>query len=147
LVVEKSQMNSVYEEQLSKIMRLVERQARAWERNAFDLAANDWLPTGVLISPGGEFPAAVLRSTMDDFHRSYTDLEVTITNVFASPDGAKVAIEWLWNVTRRSDRARSTTADAIIVDLVDGKIRSWREYFDLSTSVEGGQAPAAGTSD
>ena len=26
--------------------------------------------------------------------------------------------------------------DAIIVDLVDGKIASWREYFDLGSSVE-----------
>jgi ketosteroid isomerase-like protein len=74
---------------------------------------------------------------MNNFHESYTDLSVTITNVFASPDGSKVAIEWLWDVARKSDGARSLTSDAIIVDLVDGKIASWREYFDLSTSVEG----------
>ena len=52
-------------------------------------------------------------------------------------DGNKVAVEWTWEVSRRADGARSTTFDAIIVDLVDGKIKSWREYFDLSTSVEG----------
>ena len=28
--------------------------------------------------------------------------------------------------------------DAIIVDLVGGKIASWREYFDLGNSVEAG---------
>jgi limonene-1,2-epoxide hydrolase len=28
------------------------------------------------------------------------------------------------------------TNDAIIVDLVDDKIASWREYFDPSTGVE-----------
>lgn len=121
---------------LEQIRALVDRQARAWERNDFDLAAGDWLLHGVLTSPGGEFPAPILRQTMNDFHAAYTDLQVEITNVFASPDGAKVAIEWLWSVTRRSDGARSTTPDAIIVDLVDGKILSWREYFDLSTSVE-----------
>jgi uncharacterized protein (TIGR02246 family) len=126
-----------YSEMLATIHALVDRQARAWERNDFDLAAADWLPEGVLTSPGGEFPAPILRATMNAFHEAYSDLAVTITNVFASPDGSKVAIEWLWSVARKSDGARSTTPDAIVVDLVNGKILSWREYFDLSTSVEG----------
>jgi uncharacterized protein (TIGR02246 family) len=125
--------------QLATIRALVERQARAWERNDFDLAAGDWLPDGVLTSPGGEFPAPILRATMQEFHDKFTNLSVTITNVFVSPDGAKVAVEWLWDVMRKSDRATSITSDAIIVDLVDGKILSWREYFDLSTSVEAAQ--------
>jgi uncharacterized protein (TIGR02246 family) len=128
--------DSLYTDQLTSIRALVERQARSWERNDFDLAAGDWLPDGVLTSPGGKFPARLLRATMDEFHKKYRDLSVTITNVFCSPDGAKVAVEWVWAVTRRSDGVRSITEDGIIVDLVDGKIASWREYFDLSTSVE-----------
>ncbi|MBE2236379.1 MAG: nuclear transport factor 2 family protein [Caldilineaceae bacterium] len=121
---------------LESIRLLVDRQAEAWRRNNFDLAAGDWLPHGVLISPGGEFPASTLRATMHEFHASFADLQIEITNLFASPDGTKVAIEWLWSVTRRRDGVRGTTADAIIVDLVDGKILSWREYFDLAGSVE-----------
>ena len=50
---------------LESIRSLVERQAEAWRRNDFDLAAGDWLPHGVLTSPGGEFPASILRATMD----------------------------------------------------------------------------------
>lgn len=118
------------------IQALVERQARAWERNDFDLAAPDWLPDGLLVAPAGEWQAAALRQTIADFHTHFTDLVVDITNVFASADGNKVAIEWDWSVTRKADGARSLTKDAIIVDLVNGKIKSWREYFDLSTSVE-----------
>src|SRR5215203_713042 len=136
MAVHKEATVEEYNDRLAAIRSLVDRQARAWERNDFDLAAPDWLPDGVMTSPGGEFPADVLRATMANFHRSYGDLKVTITNVFASPDGSKVAIEWLWDVMRKSDGARSLTADAIIVDLRDGKIVSWREYFDLSTSVE-----------
>ena len=125
-----------YQEQLRVVRALVERQAHAWERNDFDLAASDWLPDGELISPGGRVSAARMRSSIQEFHRLYKDLVVTITNVFSSPDGSKVAIEWTWSVTRRRDGARSDTHDGILVDLVDGKIRSWREYYDLSTSVE-----------
>jgi uncharacterized protein (TIGR02246 family) len=127
----------IINKQAVEIQRLVERQARAWELNDFDLAAPDWLPDGVLITPGGEWPVGKLRQTLADFHTDFTDLSVTLKNVFASADGCKAAIEWDWAVTRRSDGARSVTQDAIIVDLVNGKIKSWREYFDLSTSVEG----------
>jgi uncharacterized protein (TIGR02246 family) len=124
----------------AEIRALVERQARAWELNDFDLAAPDWRPDGVLVAPaGGTWPVSALRQAMNDFHADFADLVVDIKNIFASCDGAKVAIEWDWAVTRKADGARSLTQDAIIVDLVDGKIKSWREYFDLSTSVE---APA-----
>jgi uncharacterized protein (TIGR02246 family) len=118
------------------IRALVKRQALAWERNDFDLAAGDWLPDGILIAPTGEWPADKLRQVMADFHTYFTDLVVDIKNVFATADGSKIAIEWDWSVTRKADGMRSLTQDAIIVDLVDGKIKSWREYFDLSSSVE-----------
>ncbi|MCK6627985.1 MAG: nuclear transport factor 2 family protein [Anaerolineae bacterium] len=118
------------------IRALVERQARAWERNDFALAAGDWLPEGVLIAPAGEWPADRLGQAMAELHADFTDLIVEIKNVFASADGGKVAIEWDWSITRKADGVRSRTPDAIIVDLVDGKIKSWREYFDLSGSVE-----------
>ena len=36
---------------------IVERQARAWEKEDFTLAASDWLSTAVLISPEGNTPA------------------------------------------------------------------------------------------
>jgi ketosteroid isomerase-like protein len=117
--------------------QLVERQARAWEKQDFTLAASDWLPTGVLISPEGNTPAAEMPASMKDYFKDFADLHVTIKNVFASPDGKKVAIEWDWAVTRKKDGKRGTSHDAIIVDLVEGKIVSWREYYDPASSVEG----------
>jgi limonene-1,2-epoxide hydrolase len=115
---------------------LVERQAKSWEENKFALAANDWLSDGVLVSPAGKWFAHQLEDEMAKFHREYKDLVVTIKNVFATGDGSRLAVEWDWTVTRRSDGLRGTTPDAIIAELVDGKIKSWREYFDLSSSVE-----------
>jgi ketosteroid isomerase-like protein len=119
-----------------EILDLVDRQAHAWERNDFSLGAADWLPDGELVAPGARVPFADLEREVTEFHRSYTDLVVTVLNVFCTEDRSKVAIEWDWEVTRRSDGVRGLTHDAIIVDLVDGKIASWREYFDLGGSVE-----------
>lgn len=116
---------------------LIERQAHSWEVNNFMLAQDDWHAGAVLVSPGGEWSSHELAAAMKGFHQDYQDLKVTIKNVFATADGSKVAVEWDWTVTRRKDGLRGTTADAIIADLKDGKILSWREYFDLSSSVEG----------
>jgi ketosteroid isomerase-like protein len=124
-----------------EVLELVARQAQAWERNDFALAAPDWLPDGELTSPAGRVPAASIERELTNFHERFADLRVTILNVFVSPDSMKVAIEWDWEVTRRSDGVRGITHDAIIVDLVGGKIASWREYFDLGGSVEAVPAP------
>ena len=123
--------------QQTSVKQLVERQARAWENQDFSLAASDWLPTAVLISPEGNTPASEMPASMKDYFRDFSDLHVNIKNVFASPDGRKVAIEWDWAVTRKKDGKRGTSHDAIIVDLVGGKIASWREYYDPASSVEG----------
>jgi ketosteroid isomerase-like protein len=116
---------------------LVERQARAWEKQDFTLASSDWLSTAMLTSPEGNTPAPQMPAAMKDYFKDFSDLRVTIKNVFASPDGKKVAIEWDWAVTRKKDGKRGTSHDAIMVDLVGGKIASWREYYDPASSVEG----------
>jgi len=119
-----------------KVREVVLRQMRAWEAGDFDLAAGDWHPDGVLVSPGGTWRVGELRAEMAKLHAHYRDLRVNVKNLFTSPDGTKLALEWDWTLTRRKDGARGTTPDAIIADLDGGKIVSWREYFDLSGSVE-----------
>ena len=77
-----------------------------------------------------------MQAAMEDHFKQFRDLRVTVKNVFISQDGAKAAIEWDWDMTRRRDGARAVTHDAIIVDLVDGRIASWREYFDFGNSID-----------
>ncbi len=116
--------------------QLVERQARAWEKQDFNLAASDWLPTAVLTSPEGNTPAPQMATSMRDYFKDFTGLKVTIKNVFTSADGKKLAIEWDWAITRKRDGKRGVSHDAIMVDLKDGKIASWREYYDPAASGE-----------
>ncbi len=122
--------------QQSSARALVERQARAWEKEDFTIAASDWLPTAVLASPEGNTAAPDMPASMKDYFKDFSDLHVTIKNVFASPDGKKVAIEWDWAITRRRDGNHAVSHDAIMVDLKDGKIASWREYYDPAASGE-----------
>ena len=118
-------------------LNILTRQEHAWVTGDFSAARADWHPDGVLTAPGNSVPFAALERTISDFQRDYGELVVTVTTVFASADSRHIALEWTWEVTRRSDGARSLTEDAILVDLDDdGLILSWREYFDTATSVE-----------
>ena len=120
-----------------EILSMLKRQAHAWTVGDFSDAVRDWNPKGVLTAPGNRVPFDALETTIEKFFRDYGDLTVTITNVFASGDGSRVALEWLWEVTRRSDGARSLTEDAILIDMDEaGRILSWREYFDTASAVE-----------
>jgi ketosteroid isomerase-like protein len=116
--------------------RLVERQARAWEKQDFTLAAADWLPTAVLTSPEGNTPAPEMPASMKGYFKDFTGLHVTLKNLIVSPDGNKLALEWDWAITRKKDGKRAISHDAIMVDLKDGKIASWREYYDPAASGE-----------
>lgn len=119
-------------------LALLARQGRAWLTGDFSPeAAADWHPEGVLTAPGNRVPKSDLARTIESFYRDYGDLVLTVTNVITSPDKRRMALEWVWEVTRRDDGARSRTEDAIIVDFdASGLILSWREYFDTVGSVE-----------
>jgi len=120
-----------------EIVAMLQRQAQAWTIGDFSGAAADWHPEGVLTAPGNRVSFEALERTIKAFHRDYGDLVVTITTVFASAAGNRIALEWLWEVSRRKDGARSLTEDAILIDLdADGRIVSWREYFDTASAVE-----------
>ena len=122
----------------SATLAMLGRQGQAWLTGNFSPeAAADWHEQGVLTAPGNRVPKAALAGTIESFHREYTDLVLTVTNVIRSSDGRRMALEWLWEISRREDGARSRTEDAIIVDFDDnGLILSWREYFDTVGSVE-----------
>jgi ketosteroid isomerase-like protein len=107
----------------------VNRQVQAWEKRDFAIAADDWLPNGELFSPGDHVIKKDMQSAILDYFKNFTDLKVTVNEMFLSEDGTRLAIQWDWTVTRKRDRKRVTTRDAILVHLVGGKIATWNEYF------------------
>jgi len=112
------------------------RQAKAWETHDFSGAASDWLPDGMLTSPGGHVKVSDMQAVITDYGKHFHDLHVKVVNTFLSADGKQAAIEWDWDVTRVRDGKRGVTHDAILVTFEGGKIKSWREYFDLGDSVD-----------
>jgi ketosteroid isomerase-like protein len=113
----------------AQVRALVNRQVQAWEKRDFAIAADDWLPNGELFSPGVRVVKKNMQSAILDYFKNFTDLKVTVNEMFLSEDGTRLAIQWDWTVTRKRDRKRATTHDAILVHLVGGKIAAWNEYF------------------
>ena len=116
--------------------QLVERQAKAWEKQDPSLAIGDWLPGSILSSPEGDTKVSEIPASMKSYFQDFSDLHITIKNVFVSPDGNKMAVEWDWRMTRKKDAKHEISHDAILVDLKGGKIASWREYYDPAASGE-----------
>jgi len=108
---------------------LVNRQVQAWEKHDFAIAAADWLPTGHLSFPGGDVFKKGMERAFADYFKNFTDLKITVNEMFLSQDGTRLAIQWDWTVTRKRDRKRTTTHDAILVHLIGGKIATWNEYL------------------
>ena len=113
----------------AQVRAVVNRQAQAWEKRDFAVATDDWLPNGELFSSGGHVLKKDMQSAILDYFKKFTDLKVTVNEMFLSRDGTRLAIQWDWTVTRKRDRRRATTHDAILVHLVGGKIATWKEYF------------------
>ena len=113
----------------AQVRALVNRQVQAWEKRDFAIAADDWLPNGKLFSSGGRVLKKDMQRAILDYFKNFTDLKVTVNEMFLSDDGTRLAIQWDWSVTRKRDRKRATTHDAILVHLVGGKIATWNEYF------------------
>jgi ketosteroid isomerase-like protein len=119
-----------------QVRALVNRQVQAWEKRDFAIAADDWLPNGGSFSPGGHVVKKDMQSAILNYFKNFTDLDVTVNEMFLSEDGTRLAIQWDWAVTRKRDRKRATTHDAILVHLVGGKIATWTEYFDFGNSLD-----------
>ena len=112
-----------------QVRALVNRQVQAWVKHDFAIAADDWLPNGEIFFPGGHVVKNDMQSAILNYFNNFTDLKVKVNEMFLSQDGTRLAIQWDWTVTRKRDRERTTTHDAILVHLFGGKIASWNEYF------------------
>jgi hypothetical protein len=113
----------------AQVRALVNRQVQAWEKRDFAIAADDWLPSGKLFFPGGHVVKKHMQSAILDYFKNFTGLKITVNEMFISEGGTRLAIQWDWTVTRKKDRKRVTTHDAILVHFVGKKIATWSEFF------------------
>lgn len=119
---------------VAQFAALVQRQARAWQEQDLAAILADYHPDAVFEAPGGlvaQGHTAIGQATLSyfaDYHQITARVMVTV----ADPGGQRGAVEWHWSATHRQTGVREGTPDGIIVELRNGLISRWREYFDTA---------------
>ena len=85
----------------------------------------------MLISPHGRWRGHdAVRRAAESVFATVSDVQVVVTRVLLEADQG--AAEWTWSETNHADDRRHTVEDAIIFELRDDKLVSWREYPDTA---------------
>ncbi len=108
---------------------LVRRQARAWQTADIETLLADFHPQSDFATPFGRCHGTEqIRRKAEHFFSSALNTRIKILwSVF---DGNRAAVEWTFTYQEKDTRRRLSFTDAILIDVKEGKIHSWREYFD-----------------
>lgn len=113
-------------------MRSLITQAKdAWIARDAAALTQLFTPNGQLIVPGQRWQGqAQIQAEVAKFARQYTDVKITIYRIII--DGERAAVEWHYEDTEIATGKRSESDDAIVIEVENGRISYWREYFDVS---------------
>jgi uncharacterized protein (TIGR02246 family) len=115
-----------------EIRALVELAKNAWIDRDADALAQLFTPDAQLIVPGQRWQGqAKIREEVAKFARQYTDVQITIHRTIV--DGNQAAVEWHYEDTETATGKHSQADDAIVIEVNNGRISYWREYFDTSS--------------
>ncbi len=108
---------------------LIEEQVRAWCASDAAAVADAFSDPCFFMAPGllAETPEAV-RKAAAGYFKEFRDTVVVVQRMIVQGDTA--CVEWDWTHTDRVTGARSTSQDAVVVELQGDKIAYWREYID-----------------
>ena len=114
-----------------EIRAIVERAKNAWIDRDADALAQLFTPDAQLIVPSQRWQGqAQIREEIAKFARQYTDVRITIHRTIV--DGNQAAVEWHYEDTETATGKSSQADDAIVIEVKNGRISYWREYFDTS---------------
>lgn len=111
------------------IRSTIELARKAWIDRDADALAELFTEDGTLIVPGQRWQGQTrIRSEIAKFARDYTDVSITIERIII--DGDRAAVEWHYEDTEKATGKRNRSDDAIVLEVQNGRISYWREYFD-----------------
>ena len=112
-----------------EMREIVELAKNAWIARDADALAQLFTPNGELIVPGQRWQGqAKIRSEVAKFAGQYTNVKITIHSTIV--EGNRAAVEWHYEDTETATGKRNQANDAIVIEVQNGRISYWREYFD-----------------
>lgn len=117
------------------IRSLIEQAKDAWVARNPDALAQLFASDGELIVPGQRWRGqARIRQEISKFAQQYTDVSIEIRRVVV--EGNQAAVEWHYEDTEKATGKCNQADDAIVLEVKNGRIRYWREYFDTKTPAQ-----------
>jgi uncharacterized protein (TIGR02246 family) len=114
------------------VRALIEQARNAWVARDPDAVAQLFTSDGELIVPGQRWQGQTkIRQEVSKFAEQFIDVSITIRRVVV--DGNQAAVEWHYEDTEKRTGKRNKADDAIVLEVKDGRIVYWREYFDNET--------------
>ena len=112
-----------------EIREIVELAKNAWIARDADALAQLFTPNGELIIPGQRWQGqAKIRSEVAKFAGQYTNVKITIRSTIV--EGNRAAVEWHYEDMETATGKHNQANDAIVIEVQNGRISYWREYFD-----------------
>lgn len=123
----------VMQHQKQKDMRMLIEKARdAWVARDADAVAQLFTLDGVFIVPGQRWQGqARIHEEATRFAQRYSDVKIDIQRVII--EGNQAVVEWHYEDVETATGRRNRAEDVIIIDVKNGQISRWREYFDTQT--------------
>ncbi len=101
----------------------------AWVAGDAEALAHLFTVDAQLIVPSQRWQGqAKIREEVAKFVRLYTDIKITIHRIII--EGNLAAVEWHYEDIERATGKHSQADDAIVIEVQNGRISYWREYFD-----------------
>ncbi len=107
---------------------LVRDHARAWMTGDTALARQILHEDARFAYPRRRVDRETWISELAGFHQTAEDVRVYVHRVVV--DGSQFAVEWQFASTERDTGARTAVGDAIVGEVLDGRIVLWKEYLD-----------------
>lgn len=114
------------------VQSLIEKARGAWIARDIDALTALFSGNAEFIVPGQRLQGkSSIREELKKFVDRYSDVNITIKRVVT--DGNQAAIEWHYEDIQKATGQHSATDDVIIIEVDQGRICYWREYFDTET--------------
>lgn len=115
---------------LSTTFEAVFQQAqRAWLMGDADSFASLFDEVGEFIVPGNRWIGQEdIRLAFQEYADTYEVMQIEVLQIIRA--GERAVVEWRWTDRERTTGTTAQAEDAIIVEMLGGRITRWREYID-----------------
>ncbi|HEY9737033.1 MAG TPA: nuclear transport factor 2 family protein [Trichocoleus sp.] len=113
----------------TSLEEVIEQAQQAWLMSDAEGFVGLFDEIGEFIVPGNRWIGQEdIRLAFQEYSAAYEVIEIQVLQVIR--EGERAVVEWRWSDRERATGNTSQVEDAIIIEMLGGRITRWREYMD-----------------